>query len=77
MGALWLAVGLSACPGLARPERFMPILLVQLVYKAAWLAAVACPALLAGSREPGIVALAALFAVWVVALLPLRGLLAG
>ena len=78
LGALWLALGLVAALGLVQPVRFAPVLLVQLVYKSAWLAVVAYPALLAGGREPGLVILAALFTVWVaalLALLPLRDLL--
>lgn len=78
LGALWLALGVAALCGLYQPLKFSPVLLIQLVYKAAWLLAAAVPALLSGNREPGLLFMAGLFAVWVVALLfvvPFRHLL--
>ncbi len=68
LGALWLALALVASLGFVHPERLVPILLVQLVYKSAWLAVVAFPALIAGTRTPGLMLFAALFTVWVGAL---------
>ncbi len=41
----------------------MSILLVQLVYKSAWLAVVAFPALIAETRTPGLMLFAAAFTV--------------
>lgn len=69
LGALWLALGAVAVLGLTAPLKFSPILLVQLVYKAAWLLVAAYPALLAGNREPGLLFMTALFTAWVAALI--------
>ncbi len=69
LGALWIALGTAALLGLFAPERFSTILLVQLIYKVAWLVVVALPALAAGNREPGLLFFTALFALWVVGLL--------
>lgn len=68
LGALWLALGLVACLGLDRPMQFAPLLLIQFLYKSAWLVAVAYPALLNGDRDPGLVFLTALFTAWAGAL---------
>lgn len=79
LGALWLALGAVAILGFSNPMRFAPILLVQLVYKTAWLAIAAYPALIAGERSPGLLFLAVMFSVWVLALtvtIPFRALIA-
>ncbi len=68
LGALWLSLGLVAGLGLLRPLDFLPVLLIQLIYKSAWLATVAYPAIFNGNRDTGLLFLSALFTVWVAAL---------
>lgn len=68
LGALWLALGVVAAFGLSAPLAFSPVLLIQLIYKSVWLTVVAYPALMTGNREPGLVLMAALFTIWVIAL---------
>ena len=69
LGALWMALGLVAILGLVRPSDFVPLLLIQLVYKVAWLLIVGYPTLAGGQRGPGLIFFVALFTAWVVALL--------
>lgn len=69
LGAIWLALGGVAILGMIAPTAFIPLLLIQLVYKSVWLLVSAYPALFAGSREAGLVLLTTLFTVWVAALL--------
>ena len=69
LGALWITLGMAALLGLFSPLQFSVILLVQLIYKAAWLVAVALPAIIADNREPGLLFFTALFTLWVVGLL--------
>jgi hypothetical protein len=52
LGSVIAAIGLLACPGLKYPLKFLPVLLVQLVYKSIWLLTVALPLFLSG-RFPG------------------------
>lgn len=68
LGSLWLALGAVACLGLLQPTNFLPLLLIQFVYKTAWLAVVAYPLILVGNREAGLLMLTALFTIWAVAL---------
>ncbi len=78
VGAIWLAIGLIAIAGLLDPMRYLPILLLQLVYKSTWLICAAYPALLHGRMTTGLTGLTVLFTVWVIALLafvPFRALL--
>ena len=37
VGSLWLAILLASIAGLVAPRFFVPVLLVQIVYKATWL----------------------------------------
>ena len=69
LGALWLALGAAAILGVMSPERYVAVLLVQLMYKSFWLAVAAYPAIAKGNRSPGLVFLTILFSIWVVALL--------
>ena len=71
LGALWLAIGVLAVAGMFAPLAFIPVLLIQLVYKSAWLGFAAFPAIASGHREPGLLVLAGLFSLWVMALLAL------
>lgn len=66
VGALWLAIAALSCLGLYFPVSMSPALLVQLIYKASWLAVVFVPALIRG--EPASIGMAVFFAVWVVVL---------
>lgn len=78
LGALWLAIGVVALGGLADPLRYLPVLLIQLLYKTAWLFLAAFPVLVSGSSSRGLVFLTVLFTVWVFALIlviPFRVLL--
>lgn len=47
-GSVWLAFGILSVLGLQSPVRFLPVLLMQLVYKAIWLAGVVLPLLFRG-----------------------------
>ncbi len=69
LGALWLALGLVAILGVTSPSNYWPILLLQLIYKTIWLMCVAVPAIARGNRETGLIFFAALFSIWVVALI--------
>lgn len=68
LGAVWLALGAVAVFGVVFPALFVPVLLVQLLYKTAWLAVTAYPAIIAGNLESGLVFLTALFTAWILAL---------
>ena len=43
VGSLWLAILLGSLAGLFAPRFMLPLLLVQIVYKSAWLLAFAMP----------------------------------
>lgn len=69
LGALWLALGLVGVLGLIQPEAFVPLLLIQLIYKTVWLGVVGLPEVLRGNRGAGLLVFTGLFAAWVAALL--------
>ncbi len=48
VGSFWLAIGIMALLGLRAPLRFLPIFLIQLVYKTSWFLCVFAPLVLAG-----------------------------
>lgn len=48
VGGFWLAMGVMAVLGLRAPLRFLPIFLVQLVYKTSWYLFVFAPLVAAG-----------------------------
>lgn len=80
LGALWLAIGIVAIAGFIDPVRYLPVLLIQLLYKMGWLIFAAYPALLSGKSSIGLVVLTVLFTIWVLALMvlvPFRLLLLG
>ena len=52
VGALWLAIAVLSAAGLFAPRQFVVVLLLQLVYKASWLAVAGVPALRAGEAYP-------------------------
>lgn len=66
VGCLWLTIAALSALGLWKPLTFSPILLVQLIYKSAWLLVVALPALLNKQSFPKEMAL--FFVVWVLVL---------
>ena len=77
LGCIWLSMGLLALAGLFRPVTCSPLLLLQLLYKATWLAFVAAPFAAQGEAVP--LAVAAVFLGWTIAVafaLPWRELLA-
>ena len=69
LGALWIALGISAVLGFFSPLKFSTVLLIQLIYKSIWVLFVAIPLLFSGNREPGLIFLLVLFTVWIIALL--------
>jgi hypothetical protein len=78
LAAVWLAFAILSGVGIARTVRFSVLLVVQLVYKGIWLAAVALPAALRFELDvlPG--ALTFFYTTWVVvlpAVIPWRYLL--
>lgn len=66
IGALWGSIFLLSIAGLFYPYRMSVVLLLQLVYKSAWLLFAALPALL--RHEPFPKSMAAFFLVWVLLL---------
>jgi hypothetical protein len=71
LGSLWLAIGAIAILGIIAPVTFIPILLMQLIYKSVWLIFIAYPAIILGKRETGLLFFTALFTIWVIALVAL------
>ena len=66
VGCLWLAITLLSILGVWRPLTFSPVLLLQLIYKTAWLLAVALPAF--KHQQPYPSGMAFFFLLWSVAL---------
>lgn len=66
VGCLWLGITVLSLLGLWKPITFSPVLLLQLVYKGAWLLVVALPALKSNQALP--VGMAWFFVVWVLVL---------
>jgi hypothetical protein len=52
VGSLWLAILAASVTGLAYPRFFAPVLLIQVFYKATWLAAFVLPTAVAGGAVP-------------------------
>lgn len=65
-GSVLLAMGLVAIPALRSPLKFVPLLLIQLVYKPIWLAVVAVPHFLKGQLPLHVVAISAVFLTYIV-----------
>ena len=51
VGAFWTAILVCSVAGLFRPEPFVAVLIIQLLYKSTWLAAYALPRLISGRAE--------------------------
>ena len=69
IGAFWLGLGAIAAVGLVYPREMTAVLLVQMVYKAIWLAAGAGPALISGKRDTGLLLLTVLYILWALGIL--------
>ena len=67
LGWIWTTIALLSVLGYSRPLEFSPIALVQLIYKAAWLAFGVLPSALAGRPFPVLFSL--LFVAYTVVLL--------
>jgi hypothetical protein len=68
VGSFWLTIALLSLAGLISPVRFSVVLLVQLIYKAIWLLAIAIPAVLTNRIDLIPVEIAIFFLIWVVIL---------
>jgi hypothetical protein len=65
-GSVLLASGLAALPALRSPLKFVPLLLIQLIYKPVWLAVAAIPLFLKGQFPLYVVAIAVIFLTYIV-----------
>lgn len=63
VGCLWLSIALLSFGGLYKPMEFSPVLMVQLIYKSAWLLMVALPAI--QNQQPYPAYMTIFFLVWV------------
>ena len=52
VGSLWLAILLASVAGLFAPQFYRPVLLIQIVYKATWLATFIAPLWQRGGEVP-------------------------
>ncbi len=66
VGSVYLGFGIASIFGLRDPLKFVPILLLQLCYKAAWFAGVAAPLLVSGRFPAYAIPSAAMFATYIV-----------
>ena len=66
VGSVYLAFGLIAILGLRAPLKFVPVLLLQLIYKAIWLVGVFLPLLVAGKFPTSEILTVVIFAITVV-----------
>lgn len=64
VASLWCAILFASAAGLAYPRFFAPVLLIQVLYKALWLAVFVAPLLIAQAKWPSGIAIC--FAVIVV-----------
>jgi uncharacterized membrane protein len=65
-GSVLLASGLAALPALRSPLKFVPLLLLQLIYKPVWLAVAAIPLFLKGQFPLYVVVIAVIFLTYIV-----------
>ena len=65
-GSVLLASGLMAIPALRSPLKFAPLLLIQLVYKPIWLAAMVIPLFLRGQFPFYVVFISAVFLTYII-----------
>jgi hypothetical protein len=65
-GSVFLALGLVSILGLRSPLKFVPVLLVELVYKPIWLVACALPLFLRGEFPFYVVFIALIFVTFII-----------
>jgi uncharacterized membrane protein len=65
-GSVLLASGLAAIPALRSPLKFVPLLLIQLIYKPIWLAVIAVPMFLKGHFPLYVVIFSVIFLTYIV-----------
>jgi len=65
-GSLFLALGLISLLGLRSPVKYAPVLLLELIYKPIWLAAVALPIFLKGLFPFFVVATSVIFITFII-----------
>jgi uncharacterized membrane protein len=65
-GSVLLASGLAAIPALRSPLKFVPLLLLQLIYKPIWLAVVAVPMFLKGQFPLYVVMFSVIFLTYII-----------
>lgn len=65
-GSFLFASGLLAIPALLYPLKFVPLLMVQLVYKPVWIVVVALPVFLKGQFPFYVVAMTLIFVTYIV-----------
>ena len=65
-GSVLLASGLAAIPALRRPLKFVPLLLIQLIYKPIWLAVIAVPMFLKGQFPLYVVLFGVIFLTYII-----------
>jgi hypothetical protein len=61
LGAVWLAMGIIAIFGLCDPLKFVPLLLLQLIYKVVWITSVFVPLWMTGTFPERNIVTAVLF----------------
>ncbi len=64
-GSLFLAIGLVSVLGLRFPLKFVPVLLLELIYKPVWLAALALPLFLKGQFPFHVVFISVVFVAFI------------
>jgi hypothetical protein len=65
LGSVLIAIGLLAIPGLKYPLRFLPVLLLQLLYKLLWLLTVFLPLLISGQLTGYAILLMNIFVIYI------------
>ena len=66
VGSVFLAFALLSVLGLRDPVKFVPILLMQLLYKTVWLCSVALPLLITGKIKADMISVIAVFVVIII-----------
>jgi len=60
-GSATLAFGILAVLGFRSPMKFIPILMMQVIYKSIWLAVIGIPLMVKGALPPESIGMAAIF----------------
>ncbi len=69
VGCLWLGIAALSLLGLFQPLIYSPVLLLQLLYKGAWLVFIAVPMMLRGELRELPARMTVFFLIWVIGLL--------